>query len=85
MSIDSSVLSMLRPDGSKAEARVEWEWVKFGECRVALDCGGRFFEGKRADYFDAMEEAHLPFEGDGYRLLFYVASPFLCRESSLCS
>ena len=43
------------------------------------------FEGKRADYFDAKEEAHLLFEGDGYCLMFYVASLFLCRESSLCS
>ncbi len=40
----------------------------------AIECGGRFSEGKRADYFDAMEEARLPFEADGYRLLCYGAS-----------
>ena len=74
MTIKSTILPMLCPDGSRVEAKVEWEDVKYGEYRVAIECGGRFSEGKRADYFDAMEEARLPFEADGYRLLCYGAS-----------
>ena len=65
---------MLCPDGSKAEARVEWEDVKYGECRVSVTCEGRATEGRRIDYFDALEQAHLFFEADGYRLLCYGAS-----------
>ena len=30
--------------------------------------------GRRIDYFDALEEACLPFEAEGYRLLCYGAS-----------
>ena len=74
MTIKSTILPMLCPDGSKTEAKVEWEDVKYGEYRVAIECGGRFSEGKRADYFDALEEARLPFEERGYRLLCYGAS-----------
>ena len=74
MSIESTVLPMLRPDGAKVEARVEWETAKYGECRVSINCDGKVFEGRRIDYFDALEEARLPFEADGYRLLCYGAS-----------
>ena len=74
MTIKSTILPMLCPDGSKVEASVEWEEVKFGECRVAIGCGGRFSEGRRSDFFDALEEARLPFEADGYRLICYGAS-----------
>ena len=34
MSLESTVLPMLRPDGAKLDAKVEWEAVKYGECRV---------------------------------------------------
>ena len=74
MSIESTVLPMLRPDGAKVDAKVEWEAVKYGECRVSINCDGKVFEGRRIDYFDALEEARLPFEADGYRLLCYGAS-----------
>ena len=74
MSIESTVLPMLCPDGGKVKAKVEWESVEYGECRVQIDCQGRVSEGRRTDYFDALEEARLPFEADGYRLLCYGAS-----------
>ena len=74
MSIESTVLPMLCPDGSKVKAKVDWESVEYGECRVQIDCKGRVSEGRRTDYFDALEEARLPFEADGYRLLCYGAS-----------
>ena len=74
MSIESTVLPMLCPDGSKVKAKVEWEAVKYGECRVSINCDGKVSEGRRIDYFDALEEARLPFEADGYRLLCYGAS-----------
>ena len=31
-------------------------------------------EGRRIEYFDALEQARLPFEAEGYRLLCYGAS-----------
>ena len=74
MSIESNVVPMLCPDGSKVKAKVDWESVEYGECRVQIDCQGRVSEGRRTDYFDALEEARLPFEADGYRLLCYGAS-----------
>ena len=74
MSIESTVLPVLRPDGVKVEARVEWEAVKYGECRVSINCDGKVSEGRRIDYFDALEEARLPFKAEGYRLLCYRAS-----------
>ena len=74
MSIESTVLPMLRLDGAKVDAKVEWEAVKYGECRVSINCEGKVSEGTRIDYFDALEEARLPFEAEGYRLLCYGAS-----------
>ena len=65
---------MFCPDGSKVKAKVDWESVKYGECRVQINCDGKVSEGRRIDYFDALEEARLPFEAEGYRLLCYGAS-----------
>ena len=47
---------------------------KNGECRVSINCDGKVSEGRRIDYFDTLEEARLPFEANGYRLLCYGAS-----------
>ena len=65
---------MLCPNGAKVDAKVEWEAVKYWECRVSIDCDGKVSGGRRIDYFDALEEARLPFEAEGYRLLCYGAS-----------
>ena len=60
---------MLRPDGAKVEARVEWEAVKYSECRVSINCDGKVFEGRKIDYFDVLKEVRLPFEAKNHRLL----------------
>ena len=74
MSLESTILPMLRPDWAKVDAKVEWETVKYGECRVSVNCDGKVSEGSRIDYFDALEEARLPFEADGDRQLCCGAS-----------
>ena len=69
MSIESTILPMLRPNGSKVDAKVEWEAANYLKCRVSIDCDGKVSGGRRIDYFDALEEACLPFKANGYRLL----------------
>ena len=69
MSIESTILPMLLPNGANLDAKVEWEAANYWECRVSIDCDGKVSGGRRIDYFDALEEARLPFEAKGYRLL----------------
>ena len=38
------------------------------------NCDGKVSESRRIEYFDALEQARLPFEAEGYRLLCYGAS-----------
>ena len=55
----------------------KYAWRRFWELQQGdwcFGCGGRFSEGRRSDFFDALEEARLPFEADGYRLICYGAS-----------
>ena len=73
MSLESTVLPMLRPDGAKVEARVEWQAENTGNVEY-INCDGKVSESRRIEYFDALEQARLPFEAEGYRLLCYGAS-----------
>tara|TARA_A100001015_G_C14530685_1_gene534008 strand:- start:203 stop:520 length:318 start_codon:yes stop_codon:yes gene_type:complete len=74
MSIESTILPMLLPNGANLDAKVEWEAANYWECRVSIDCDGKVSGGRRIDYFDALEEACLPFKANGYRLLCYEAN-----------
>ena len=75
----SKKLPILLPNRSKSIAEVKW-WKKasskdhWGQCYVSIKVGDRRSKGKQSDFFDALEEARLPFEKDGYRLLCYGAS-----------
>jgi len=73
----STRLPLLHPDGSRSLAEVKWwqrAWKNTWCCYVSIKGTGFSSRGKRGDFFDALEEARLPFEERGYRLLCYGAS-----------
>ena len=73
----STRLPLLHPDGSRSLAEVKWwqrAWKNTWCCYVSIKGAGFSSRGKRGDFFDALEEARLPFEQRGYRLLCYGAS-----------
>jgi len=73
----STELPLLHPNGTKSLAQVQWRQkaLKHGwYCHVSIKGAGLRSKGKRGDFFDALEEARLPFEQAGFRLLCYGAS-----------
>ena len=74
----SNKLPLLHPDGSKSMVEVKWWQRAFKHrssfCYVSINGAGLRSKGKRLDFFDALEQARLPFEQAGFRLLCYGAS-----------
>ena len=59
MSIESTVLPMLRPNRAKVNAEVEWSAVKYGNVEFVSAVVAKRPKARNINYFDALEEAKL--------------------------
>ena len=59
MSIESTVLPMLRPNRAKVNAEVEWRAVKYGNVELVSAVVANCPKARNINYFDALEEAKL--------------------------
>ena len=48
MSLESTVLPMLRPNGAKVDTGVEWKAIKYGNVEY-INCDGKVSESRRID------------------------------------
>ena len=59
MSIESTVLPVLRPNRAKVNAEVEWRAVKYGNVELVSAVVVNCPKARNINYFDALEEAKL--------------------------